>query len=69
MMTYLEDNVNAAHGITDLLMDIFMSGVPISEGGRSGLVVVLDCLKQRIPTDGEMVVFDRIRREQAENAK
>ena len=66
-MREMENRVNEAHGITDLLIDIFLSDVTISPEGRCGLVAVLDCLKQRIPTDSEVLEIDRINREKAVN--
>lgn len=59
-MTSHENNVNEAHGIADLLIDMFSSNVQISREGRVGLVTVLDCLKARIPTDADAVILDRL---------
>ena len=64
-MTNFENNVCEAHGITDLLIDVFMSGAVISDSGRSGLVTVLECLKARIPTDDDVLILDRLQREKA----
>ena len=64
-MREMETRVNEAHGITDLLIDIFLSKAAISPEGRTGLVTVLDCLKQRIPTDDEVLEIDRLHRERA----
>ena len=64
-MREMETRVNEAHGITDLLIDIFLSNAAISPEGRTGLVAVLDCLKARIPTDDEVLILDRLQREKA----